>query len=107
SDPSTTPRSTRGQIIFGASVALVYGLLLLTHTVFTLFFALTIVCFLHAGVRLTQEALLRRQEATEGAGRVSLPEPALGLAGSAGAAFSTQDVAPLRVSEPETDNGSI
>lgn len=43
-DPPTTPSSTRGQIAFGASVAAVYGLLLSLHVVFTLFFALTIVC---------------------------------------------------------------
>lgn len=44
SDPSTTPRSVRGQIAFGSSVAVVYGMLLTGHIVFTLFFALSIVC---------------------------------------------------------------
>ncbi|MBO0858052.1 MAG: RnfABCDGE type electron transport complex subunit D [Chloracidobacterium sp.] len=43
-DPATTPGTTRGQIIFGASVAAVYGLLMISHIVFGLFFALTIVC---------------------------------------------------------------
>jgi Na+-translocating ferredoxin:NAD+ oxidoreductase RnfD subunit len=43
-DPATTPTSTRGQIAFGASVALVYGLLVAMHVVFGLFFALTLVC---------------------------------------------------------------
>jgi hypothetical protein len=42
-DPPTTPGNTRGQIFFGASVAIVYGLLMVAHIVFGLFFALTIV----------------------------------------------------------------
>jgi hypothetical protein len=42
-DPPTTPGSTRNQIFFGASVAAVYGLLMVSHIVFGLFFALTIV----------------------------------------------------------------
>jgi Na+-translocating ferredoxin:NAD+ oxidoreductase RnfD subunit len=42
-DPATTPSSTRAQVVFGASVAAVYGCLLALHVVFGLFFALTIV----------------------------------------------------------------
>ena len=42
-DPPTTPGTTRNQIFFGASVATVYGLLMVSHIVFGLFFALTIV----------------------------------------------------------------
>ncbi len=45
-DPSTTPRTSRGQLLFGAWVALVYGVLMSLHIVFGLFFALTIVCTL-------------------------------------------------------------
>lgn len=45
-DPATTPQSKRGQIIFGLGTAVVYGLLLVMHVVFGLFFALTIVCTL-------------------------------------------------------------
>jgi enediyne biosynthesis protein E5 len=47
-DPATTPFKTRGQIAFGAGVAAVYGLLLVVHVVFGLFFALTIVCTIRA-----------------------------------------------------------
>jgi hypothetical protein len=47
-DPPTTPFRTRNQIAFGAGVAIVYGVLLVTHVVFGLFFALTIVCTLRA-----------------------------------------------------------
>ena len=43
-DPATTPEGRREQIAFGASVAAVYGLLMVTHVVFGLFFALSIVC---------------------------------------------------------------
>ncbi|MBI3839648.1 MAG: enediyne biosynthesis protein UnbU [Planctomycetia bacterium] len=42
-DPPTTPTSTRGQVAFGAAVAAAYGLLMVFHIVFGLFFALTIV----------------------------------------------------------------
>ncbi len=43
-DPATTPSKPRSQIIFGASVALVYSFLMVQHVVFGLFFALSIVC---------------------------------------------------------------
>lgn len=43
-DPATTPSSARGQVIFGASVALAYCALIAMHIVFDLFFALTLVC---------------------------------------------------------------
>jgi len=44
SDPSTTPFSKRGQIIFGAAVAIVYGISMELHIVFNLFLSLFIVC---------------------------------------------------------------
>ena len=44
SDPGTTPRKPVDQVIFGSLVALVYGLLTVSHIVFGMFFALTIVC---------------------------------------------------------------
>jgi len=43
-DPATTPAGRRDQIAFGLSVAAVYGLLMVIHVVFGLFFSLTIVC---------------------------------------------------------------
>jgi Na+-translocating ferredoxin:NAD+ oxidoreductase RnfD subunit len=64
SDPSTTPRSVRGQIAFGSSVAVVYGMLLAGHVVFTLFFALSIVC-LGRGVGLYLMGLRERSAALE------------------------------------------
>jgi Na+-translocating ferredoxin:NAD+ oxidoreductase RnfD subunit len=47
-DPATTPFRTRGQVFFGAGVAAVYGVLVMAHVVFGLFFALTIVCTIRA-----------------------------------------------------------
>jgi enediyne biosynthesis protein E5 len=43
-DPGTTPSSGRAQFMFGSSVAMVYGVLMLFNVVYTLFFAVTIVC---------------------------------------------------------------
>ena len=43
-DPPTTPSGTRAQILFGGSVAALYGVLLAVHVVFGFFFALAIVC---------------------------------------------------------------
>ena len=45
-DPATTPSARRDQVVFGFGVAAVYGLLMVAHVVFGLFFALTIVCTL-------------------------------------------------------------
>ncbi len=44
-DPATTPLHRRGQIVFGAGVAALYGTLLVSHVVFGLFFALAgVIC---------------------------------------------------------------
>jgi hypothetical protein len=43
-DPATTPQGKSAQVAFGLGVAVTYGLLLVFHVVFGLFFALTIVC---------------------------------------------------------------
>ncbi|MBY0358917.1 MAG: RnfABCDGE type electron transport complex subunit D [Candidatus Obscuribacterales bacterium] len=42
-DPATTPIKLRGQIAFGLSVALIYGLLVVLHVPYGLFVALTLV----------------------------------------------------------------
>lgn len=44
-DPGTTPSTTRGQIAFGASVGLLYGVFMAMHVVFGVFVALFVVCF--------------------------------------------------------------
>lgn len=45
-DPGTTPFEPKAQVLFGLAVAVVYGLLVLLHIVFGLFFALTVVCWI-------------------------------------------------------------
>ncbi len=67
-DPATTPSSTRGQIWFGASTALVYSLLVANHIVFDLFFALTLVC-MGRGVSMWVGAWLAERESQ----RVAMP----------------------------------
>jgi len=64
-DPATSPSSTRGQILFGAAVALTYGVLLLNHVVFGLFFALTVVCTLRGVVIYAQSWLAERERLEE------------------------------------------
>jgi len=43
-DPATTPSKTVGQILFGLAVSGAYGVLMVFHIVFGLFFSLLIVC---------------------------------------------------------------
>jgi enediyne biosynthesis protein E5 len=43
-DPGTTPAKPRSQILFGLSVALGYGVLVMFHVVFGMFFSLAAVC---------------------------------------------------------------
>jgi len=43
-DPQTTPSSVRGQVVFGASVGAVYGVLMGFHVVYMIFPALLLVC---------------------------------------------------------------
>lgn len=66
SDPGTTPFKTREQIIFGASTALVYALLMMFHVVFGLFFSLFIVCSIRGAYLYYQawsnEALIALKE---------------------------------------------
>ena len=62
SDPQTTPTAFKGQVVFGASVAAVYGLLLESHIVYTLFFALSIVCLARGAALYLRAWAERRQE---------------------------------------------
>lgn len=46
SDPGTTPITAKNQVIFGLAVAIAYGVLMMFHIVFGMFFGLTFVCLL-------------------------------------------------------------
>jgi enediyne biosynthesis protein E5 len=58
-DPGTTPFKARAQFMFGSSVAVVYGVLMLFNVVYTLFFAVCIVCLVRGigwwGVHLLKQ----------------------------------------------------
>jgi Na+-translocating ferredoxin:NAD+ oxidoreductase RnfD subunit len=59
-DPATTPSGRRDQIVFGLSVAAVYGLLMAFHIVFGLFFALTIACIIRGACMYAMRWMTRR-----------------------------------------------
>ncbi|GBF80274.1 enediyne biosynthesis protein UnbU [Aphanothece sacrum] len=46
SDPGTTPIQAKSQVIFGLSVGAAYGILMLFHVVFGMFFGLTLICLI-------------------------------------------------------------
>lgn len=74
-DPATTPAGRREQIAFGFSVAAVYGLLMVTHVVFGLFFALTIVCTVR-GLWMYAKHWVKGRERDSVAAPPSLSSPA-------------------------------
>lgn len=78
-DPATTPEGRRDQIAFGFSVAAVYGLLMMAHVVFGLFFALTIVCTVR-GLCMYAMRWVRRREREELAAPATLSSPSAGPA---------------------------
>jgi Na+-translocating ferredoxin:NAD+ oxidoreductase RnfD subunit len=49
-DPGTSPVARRGQIVFGATTAAAYGVLVAFHIVFGMFFGLTLVTMFRGGV---------------------------------------------------------
>lgn len=59
-DPATTPTEVRGQVLFGAAVAAGYGLLMVFHVVFGLFFSLTAVCVARGAWLYVTELLAQR-----------------------------------------------
>ncbi|MCX4659571.1 enediyne biosynthesis protein [Streptomyces uncialis] len=68
-DPGTTPFRPRDQVVFGASVGVVYGLLILAHIPYTLFFAVSLVCAVRGAGWWAAHALtvLRRPALPSGA----------------------------------------
>jgi hypothetical protein len=64
-DPVTTPSSARQQVAFGVAVAFTYGLLMVCHIVFGLFFALSFVCLARGVILATRAWLSARQTAPQ------------------------------------------
>jgi hypothetical protein len=68
-DPGTTPFKAKPQFTFGVSVALVYAVLMLFNVVYTLFFAVCIVCLLRGlgwwTIHLIKKSRERRVPAAE------------------------------------------
>ena len=62
-DPGTTPSKGRAMFMFGASVATVYGVLMVFNVVYTLFFAVTIVCIVRGAYWWIRHLLEQRQPA--------------------------------------------
>ena len=78
SDPGTTPTKFRPQFMFGSSVAMVYGVLMLCQVTYTLFFATAIVCGLRGLGWWVAYGVRRRREG-------AADRPANGVPGPAGA----------------------
>jgi Na+-translocating ferredoxin:NAD+ oxidoreductase RnfD subunit len=75
-DPATTPSGARAQALFGASVAAVYGALIVTHIVFGLFFSLTIVCTLR-GLGLYVNSLAAQRASVKRTAQAALQDGAM------------------------------
>lgn len=60
-DPATSPFRLRGQVIFGLSMAAAYGLLVVWHQVFGLFFGLTMVCGLRGLILYLQQQTIAQR----------------------------------------------
>jgi Na+-translocating ferredoxin:NAD+ oxidoreductase RnfD subunit len=82
-DPSTTPVRPRNQVAFGVATAATYGVLVATHVVFGLFFALVIVCALRGvGLAVLARTRIRAESIAEPA-RAPVPQVATSLPGPA------------------------
>lgn len=73
-DPGTTPYKPMYQVIFGLSVAMVYGILMMFHVVFTLFFSLFIVCLFRGAYHSIKNIIVKRQLKSKGGNSVCVQE---------------------------------
>lgn len=64
-DPGTSPSKTSEQIVFGASVGTLYGVLTVFHVVFALFWALAITCAGYGAYQVVLGIRSRQQLATK------------------------------------------
>ncbi len=97
SDPKTVPDGKAGQIVFGAGVALAYGVIVASRGVFALFFALTAVC-LARGLYLTVDHALRVR-----AKRPHMAGGVIHTGESVGAAAFKTTTRPMDGAEPALD----
>lgn len=82
-DPGTTPFPWRRQVLFGLSVAMVYGVLVVLGVSFGFFFALTLVCAAR-GVALWAGPRLSRAREARGTAAADVSRPAAGPAPPSG-----------------------
>ncbi|MEU8122558.1 enediyne biosynthesis protein [Spirillospora sp. NPDC049024] len=75
SDPGTTPSRGRAQFVFGASLAVIYAILMVANVVYTLFYATTILCALRGlgwwGAHLLRKRRERRVAAVSAVGETA------------------------------------
>jgi enediyne biosynthesis protein E5 len=93
-DPGTSPMKARNQFMFGSSIAMVYGVLMLFNVVYTLFFSVVVVCGIR-GIGWWVAHLRKRA-------RENRPTPGVPATPSA----PPTTIAPPTPSEPASPNGS-
>jgi Na+-translocating ferredoxin:NAD+ oxidoreductase RnfD subunit len=78
-DPATTPLGKWSQVVFGLSVAFIYGYLQIMHVVYGLFIALAIICAIRgASIAFYTSFLQHRQQSAA----TTAPAGALATAGT-------------------------
>jgi enediyne biosynthesis protein E5 len=77
-DPGTTPSVPSRQVLFGASVAALYGVFMALHVTFAPFFALCLVCGVRGvAIHLAHQREARRRSAAPATAPTSHPVPAV------------------------------
>ncbi len=77
-DPATTPSKPMAMFMFGSATAFVYGILMMFNIVYTLFYALTIVCAVRGLGWWVADFLRKRREAAAAASLVGQAEARVG-----------------------------
>ncbi|MCX5199551.1 RnfABCDGE type electron transport complex subunit D [Streptomyces sp. NBC_00249] len=78
-DPGTSPSKRSSQIVFGAGVAAMYGLLTAVGIAYGIFFATALVCLIRGGYLWGLHHLDKRRADANGASAAPAPRPAEGL----------------------------
>jgi hypothetical protein len=78
-DPGTTPSKPAAQFLFGAGVAVVYGILMILHVEYTLFFATALICLVRGvflwALHFVNQAREQREAAQGGMAAPVSPAP--------------------------------